>query len=486
MQRLNLTEARKREGNASMRSQVLDRRLRRQGGRLGFERLESRRVFAGFQDSFESATLDPFWSTDEYSGYVTFPSTAQAHSGTQSVQFNSVPGSIEKQAGIWHKLDAPSYGEVSTWFYDSGADVGSSNYIQLWLHNTVEVPGWNITMGTYDYNFGDGSYYHINMQGVDPSTMQVQRTPGWHQLGARVFPNDVTFTIDGQTVYHGTEDLRFDQIELVMFAPFWRPSFETYFDDFSYTPYETETTHPDLAAVEVELDGEAIQATWSIDGAALADDPVVKLYWSHDDVFDPQVDVEAHQFDTSGMRDPGQYSATTSLQSLGTPQERLLLVVDPERAIHEADETLAGELGANNVSAAATWFVGIDVKPGSRKNPINVDAKGVIPVTLFTTSDFNAAWVDISSIRFAGAAAKKAVFQDVDRDGDLDLVLHFRLEDTDLREMYRDLIEEDERRCGARDRRRAATVTLTGTAHGDDGETFDFVGAEEVELFASR
>lgn len=75
--------------------------------------------------------------------------------------------------------------------------------------------------------------------------------------------------------------------------------------------------------------------------------------------------------------------------------------------------------------------VTIDVKPGSDENPINCgNENGVIPVAILTTADFDAADVDCSTVRFGpGLAAEthgKCHVEDVDYDGDLDLMLHFR------------------------------------------------------------
>jgi hypothetical protein len=78
----------------------------------------------------------------------------------------------------------------------------------------------------------------------------------------------------------------------------------------------------------------------------------------------------------------------------------------------------------------------IDIKPGSDPNSINPFSRGVIPVAILTTEDFDALMVDADSVLFGPAEAekrhKRAHVEDVDGDGDLDLLLHFRTQDTGI------------------------------------------------------
>jgi formylglycine-generating enzyme required for sulfatase activity len=83
-----------------------------------------------------------------------------------------------------------------------------------------------------------------------------------------------------------------------------------------------------------------------------------------------------------------------------------------------------------------TTAVEIDIKPGSDPNSINPFSRGVIPVAILTTDDFDALTVDADSVLFGPDEAekrhKRAHVEDVDCDGDLDLLLHFRTQDTGI------------------------------------------------------
>ena len=57
--------------------------------------------------------------------------------------------------------------------------------------------------------------------------------------------------------------------------------------------------------------------------------------------------------------------------------------------------------------------VGVDIKPGSCPNPLNVKSRGVLPVAILGTEDFDVNSIDIASIRLAGAAPIRSSFEDV-------------------------------------------------------------------------
>jgi hypothetical protein len=90
----------------------------------------------------------------------------------------------------------------------------------------------------------------------------------------------------------------------------------------------------------------------------------------------------------------------------------------------------------------------INIKPEDDLNSLNLKAKGVVSVAVLTTEDFDATEIDPETVQFGPAAATKihaqAHVEDVDYDGDLDLLLHFRTQETGIQ-------------CGDSD------ATLTGT-----------------------
>jgi hypothetical protein len=81
--------------------------------------------------------------------------------------------------------------------------------------------------------------------------------------------------------------------------------------------------------------------------------------------------------------------------------------------------------------------VKIDIKPGSSPNSINPKSKGVIPVAILTTDIFDATTVDPLSVRFgpkgATEAHNKGHIEDVNHDGEADLVLHFKTQATGIK-----------------------------------------------------
>jgi hypothetical protein len=74
----------------------------------------------------------------------------------------------------------------------------------------------------------------------------------------------------------------------------------------------------------------------------------------------------------------------------------------------------------------------IDIKPGSYPNSINFKSNGVVPVAILSTIDFEATAVDPDTVLFADASPVKWMMEDINQDGDMDLLLHFRTQELNL------------------------------------------------------
>ena len=145
--------------------------------------------------------------------------------------------------------------------------------------------------------------------------------------------------------------------------------------------------------------------------------------------------------------------------------------------LYTIDTATGAFSSASIVGSATQFFVGlawpseeppppvgtvtIDIRPAS----INPRSKGVIPVAILTTPAFDATTVDVSTVRFGPGNASEAHGaghpEDVDGDGDIDLMLHFRTQDAGIA-------------CGD------TSATLTGETTGGEAiegtDTFTTVG----------
>jgi hypothetical protein len=85
---------------------------------------------------------------------------------------------------------------------------------------------------------------------------------------------------------------------------------------------------------------------------------------------------------------------------------------------------------ADRAGKCKTVTVQIDIKPGSDPNSINCSSKGVIPLAILTTDDFDATTVDPTTVALDGVKARivgkkeqtMCHLEDVDGDGDMDMV----------------------------------------------------------------
>jgi concanavalin A-like lectin/glucanase superfamily protein len=93
-------------------------------------------------------------------------------------------------------------------------------------------------------------------------------------------------------------------------------------------------------------------------------------------------------------------------------------------------------VSAGSAGKCEVTTVAVDIKPGSLPNSINPKSKGKLPVAILTTNAFDATTVDPTTVRFGQtgteAAPVQSALEDVDGDGDTDMILHFNTQDTGI------------------------------------------------------
>lgn len=104
-----------------------------------------------------------------------------------------------------------------------------------------------------------------------------------------------------------------------------------------------------------------------------------------------------------------------------------------------ADNELQAIFNAGDAGKCKFIPVELDIKPDSDPNSINCkNQNGVIPVAILTTDVFNVMTADPLTVRFGRTGTEaaethgKGHIEDIDSDGDLDMVFHFRLGDTGI------------------------------------------------------
>ena len=90
----------------------------------------------------------------------------------------------------------------------------------------------------------------------------------------------------------------------------------------------------------------------------------------------------------------------------------------------------------NGQSSGEVLHVVIEVKPGDSSTSIEPKRGGMIPVAILTTQEFDASRVDPATVRMGATGTEAAVFrsmsEDIDRDGDTDMLLLIRVRDMKL------------------------------------------------------
>ena len=124
----------------------------------------------------------------------------------------------------------------------------------------------------------------------------------------------------------------------------------------------------------------------------------------------------------------------------------------------------AWQNGRFTVTSPVPVTVDIDIKPGDPSNTLNATASGGnVTIAILTTVGFDATHIAVPSVKlWPGNAMElhnRAHFADVDSDGDLDLVMHFRAAEAGIQ-------------CGAEE----------AILHGATLESTTFIGAQPVQV----
>lgn len=176
-------------------------------------------------------------------------------------------------------------------------------------------------------------------------------------------------------------------------------------------------------------------------GTALAIPTILKFQnGSFVSVVDPNIQAKVVRDILPLLPEPGQPPPAIS----AIPLAEIILLEIPNTVIGPLAPEVRTQVVAQNpstgtVDGADACFdfsgegkicVQIDIKPGSDPNSINLGKEGVIPVAILATPSFDAATVDPLSITLEGGAVQlkgksgnAGSLEDVDGDGDLDLIV---------------------------------------------------------------
>ena len=130
--------------------------------------------------------------------------------------------------------------------------------------------------------------------------------------------------------------------------------------------------------------------------------------------------------------------ATTTIVVIPTAAGTIINAANVAGLEFDPDVTNNSASITTSVTAPADLLpVAIDIKPGSDPNSVNPKSRGTIPVAILSTPDFDApSEVDKASLTFGRTGDEDSLArctrssEDVNGDGLLDIVCHFKTQDT--------------------------------------------------------
>lgn len=171
----------------------------------------------------------------------------------------------------------------------------------------------------------------------------------------------------------------------------------------------------------VVTEGDSISYKYDITNTGEVGDPALAYTLSDSDFADPI---------GSGELGPGETVTYTATGTAVLGEHENTATVDASYELI----TLSAEDVAYYYGIISPETMTIDIKPGSDPNSINLRSKGVVPVVLLSTAEFDATTILGGDVYFAGAIAIRLNIEDVDGDGIDDVICHFRTQELDLDE----------------------------------------------------
>lgn len=177
----------------------------------------------------------------------------------------------------------------------------------------------------------------------------------------------------------------------------------------------------------VVTEGDSISYKYDITNTGEVGDPALAYTLSDSDFAD---------LIGSGELGPGETVSYTATGTAALGEHENTATVD---ALYP--DEITGELITLSAEDVAYYYgiisldtITIDIKPGSDPNSINLRSKGVVPVALLSTEEFDATTILGGDVYFAGAIAIRLNIEDVDGDGLDDVICHFRTQELNLDE----------------------------------------------------
>src|SRR5262249_13022528 len=158
---------------------------------------------------------------------VQFPSTAAAHSGSQSVALNTFDTGINKEVQLTHDFGGSTYGTASIWLYDTGAGQTSGNYLEFYVFNSSGIVAEGSTQDYDPRPGGNGHTYDFGTAAGGFET-SIVRTQDWHHFVLKDLPDSLQISIDDTVVYSSNAGTAFTNLTINMHAPSWRPAMVSY------------------------------------------------------------------------------------------------------------------------------------------------------------------------------------------------------------------------------------------------------------------